>query len=227
MIGDGVDGRRRQVFQSAFGRELVDRIDGYVLHSFVRGGLDLSVGHEAHGPGAVVVSVQVGVGIVLLAEQSFRQRAVGLVGFYDQRSRWIIAVTQFDGGFGAAHFNALHAQDVNYKRDASGVFLIRRNDEAVGRLFGAGGERVAGLDVEILQDDLRKRGDELEGGENAGFCKVGVVAHRPEHGFVGRIGAIPLTLGHIAETTTATEESRIWLRDGALHGGSAAFPKIS
>ena len=211
VIGHGVDGGCRQVLQSAFGREVIHRIDGHILHGFVRGGLDVGVGHQAHGPRAVVVGVEIGIGIDLLAEQRFRKRAVGLVGFDNEGARRVIAVAQFDGSFRATHLNALHAQDVNHKSDAGEVLLIRGNDETVGRFFRAGGESVTGLDIEVLQDDLRKRGDKLERGEDSGFGEVGVVAHRPEDGFVGRIGAIPLAFGHVAESAAATEQGGIRL----------------
>ncbi len=109
------------------------------------------MGHQAHGPGAVVVGHQLGVGVDLLAEQRLGEAAVGLVALDDQRARGIGSVLQLDLGRGAADLDALHAQDVDDERDAGHVLLVGGNDEGVGRFGFAGVDGVAALDVEVVR----------------------------------------------------------------------------
>ena len=65
--------------------------DGYV-----GGGRDGGVGHEAHGPGAVVVGGEFGIGIVLLAEQRFSEAAVGLIALDYERACGKVAILEFE-----------------------------------------------------------------------------------------------------------------------------------
>ena len=56
-------------------------------------------GHEAHGPGAVVVGGELGVGVDLFAEEGFGEAAVGLVALHDEGAGGIGAVLEFDRGW--------------------------------------------------------------------------------------------------------------------------------
>ena len=49
-------------------------------------GLMVVCGHQAHGPGGVVVGGELGVGVDLFAEQGFGEAAVGLVALDDERA---------------------------------------------------------------------------------------------------------------------------------------------
>ena len=202
---------------------LVDRFDGGFEDGVVGGGFDGGAGHQAHGPGAVVVGGELGVGVDLFAEEGFGEAAVGLVALHDEGACGIGAVLEFDFGGGAAHFDSLHAEDLDDEGDACHVLLIGGKDIGVGWFGFAGVDGVFALGVEIFEDDLGKGGGELEGGEDAGLGVVGVVAHGPHDVFVGWIGAIPLALGDVAAGASAAAfEFRLGLGDEAVHGGGAA-----
>ncbi len=84
MVGYGVGYGAGLGFDPCGRSVFVDGLHGCFENGVVGDGFDGGSGHQAHGPGAVVVGWEFGVGVDLLAEEGFGEAAVGLVALHDE-----------------------------------------------------------------------------------------------------------------------------------------------
>src|SRR5204862_4871698 len=145
-----------------------------------------------------VVGAEVRIGVDLFLKQRFRQPAVRLVAFDDERTGWKRSFLQLELAGRAADLDTLHAQQVDQPLDARRIALPGGNDVAGDRLPAAGLGRVPRLDVKVLEDDRGELRRVLERGEDAGLAVVRVVSERPVELARRRPGPVPLPLALVA-----------------------------
>ena len=140
--------------------------------------------------------LQLRIGELLLLQQDLGEPAVGLIALDDEGSRRERPFLHLDRRGRAADLDPLHAQDVHDKGRARHVGLVARDDIGVRRLGAAGLDGVEALLVEVLEDLLGEGARSVWSAvRRRRLHVVGVVAHRPFHRLVRRIGAEPFALG--------------------------------
>ena len=196
-------------------------------------------------PAAVVVRHERGVRIDLLSQQRPREPSIRLIGLHDERASRVRLRADLELGRRAPDFDALHPQDPDERLELGHV-TVRQQHERERRIGLAHVDRVLGLAIEVLDDEVRERRGQLERREDAGLHVVRVVAARERPGRawghgeslvplprvrVGRASAKSAwRAGRHARSPARSSRTALKLLDGRrclLCASAAQFPSIS